>query len=125
MADWKKLAKALALADGKIDTKETDIIKREFYADGKLDRSEIEFLCDLRNSASSCVNVYNDLVFSAVKSTVLADGTIDAKEAAWLRKLIFADNKVDDAEKKFLQELKSGAKSTSKEFDELFKQCVG
>src|SRR5262249_3711933 len=116
---------ALALADGKIDTKETDIIRRELYADGKLDRSELEFLCDLRRGATSVVGVFNDLVFGALKPVILADGKIDAKEAAWLRKFIFADNKVDDSEKKFLKELKAGAKSTSPEFDELYKQCMG
>src|SRR5262245_4338740 len=92
MADWKKLAKALALADGRIDTKETDIIRRELYADGKLDRSELEFLLDLRKTAGSCVNAFSELCFNALKPVILADGKIDAKEAAWLRKFIFADN---------------------------------
>jgi hypothetical protein len=125
MADWRKLAKALALADGRIDTKESEIIKKELYADGKLDRSELEWLLDVRKSASGTVQVFDKMVFDALKPVILADGDIDAKEAAWLRKFIFADGKVDDLEKKFLQELKAGAKTTSKEFEELFKQCMG
>ena len=44
MADWRKLAKALALSDGRIDTRETAIIKNEIWSDGKLDKSELEFL---------------------------------------------------------------------------------
>ena len=125
MADWRKLAKALALADGRIDTKESEIIKKELYADGKLDRSELEWLLDVRKSASGTVQVFDKMVFDALKPVILADGDIDAKEAAWLRKFIYADGKVDDLEKKFLQELKAGAKTTSKEFEELFKQCMG
>ena len=125
MADWRKLAKALALADGRIDTKETDIIRKELYADGKLDRSEIEWLLDVRRTASGTVQAFDKLVFDALKTSILADGSIDAKEATWLRKFIFADGKVDDGEKKFLQELKAGAKSTSPEFDALLKQCIG
>jgi uncharacterized tellurite resistance protein B-like protein len=125
MADWKKLAKALALADGKIDVKETEIIKREFYADGKLDRSELEFLYDLKKSAKTVVSTFSELVFAALKPVVLADGKIDAKEATWLRKLLFADKKIDEHEKKFLKDLKASAKSTSKEFDALYKECVG
>src|SRR5262249_27932319 len=104
MADWRKLAKALALADGRIDTKETEIIRRELYADGKLDRSEVEWLLDVRRSSSGSVQAFDKMVFEALKPVILADGEIDAKEASWLRKFIFADGKVDEAEKKFLQE---------------------
>lgn len=123
MADWRKLAKALALADGRIDTKETDIIKKELYADGKIDRSEIEWLLDLRKSSTGSVQAFDQLVFGALKTSILADGSIDAKEAAWLTKFIFADGKVDDAEKAFLSDLRAGAKSVGAEFLELCKKC--
>lgn len=123
MADWRKLAKALALADGRIDTKEAEIIKREIYADGKIDRSEIEWLLDVRSSGSGSVQAFDQMVFGALKTAVLADGNIDAKEAAWLSKFIFADGKVDDTEKKFLADLKASAKSSSPEFLELCKKC--
>ena len=123
MADWRKLAKALALADGRIDTKEAAIIKKELYADGKIDRSEIEWLLDVRKSGKGSVQAFDDMVYGALKTAILADGKIDAKEAAWLTKFIFADGKVDDVEKKFLAELKAGAKTTSPEFLELLKKC--
>jgi uncharacterized tellurite resistance protein B-like protein len=125
MADWRKLAKALALADGKIDTKETEIIKKELMADGKLDRSEIDWLMDVRKSASGTVHVFDKFVFDALKPIILADGDIDAKEAAYLRKFLYADGKIDDGEKQFLKDLKAGAKKTSPEFEELYKQAVG
>ena len=57
MADWRKLAKALALADGRIDTRETAIIKNEIWADGKLDKSELEFLLDLEPEPDEMVEV--------------------------------------------------------------------
>jgi uncharacterized membrane protein YebE (DUF533 family) len=125
MADWRKLAKALALADGKIDTKEATIIKNEIWADGKLDKSELEFLLDLKKNAKGVVGEFNRMLFTALKAAVLADGEISAKEAAWLRQFVFADGRIDDEEKKFLQELKSSAKSTSPEFEALYKQAVG
>jgi uncharacterized membrane protein YebE (DUF533 family) len=125
MADWRRLAKALALADGRIDTKETEIIKKELMADGKLDRSEIEWLLDVRRSSSGSVQAFDQFVFAALKPIILADGAIDAKEAAWLRKFIFADGKVDETEKMLLRQLKEGAKTTSPEFDALYKQCIG
>jgi uncharacterized membrane protein YebE (DUF533 family) len=123
MADWRKLAKALALADGRIDTKEAEIIKHEIYSDGKIDRSEIEWLIDVRKSGGGSVHVFDQLVFSAIKTAVLADGNIDAKEAKWLTKFIFADGKVDDGEKKFLADLRTSAKSSSPEFQDLCKKC--
>lgn len=123
MADWRKLAKALALADGRIDTKEAEIIKKELLADGRIDRSELEWLLDVRKGGSGSVQIFDQFVFDCLKKVVLADGKIDAKEAAWLTKFIFADGKVDEGEKKFLRDLKTGAKSTSPEFDELLKMA--
>lgn len=125
MADWRKLAKALALADGRIDTKETTIIKNEIWADGRLDKSELEFLLDLKKGASSVVREFNTMLFAALKAAVLADGDISAKEANWLRKFLYADGKIDDDEKRFLQDLKASAKQTAPEFEELYKQAVG
>ena len=125
MADWRKLAKALALADGRIDTREATIIKNEIWADGRLDKSELEFLLDLKKGATTVVREFNTMLFAALKAAVLADGEISAKEASWLRRFLYADGKIDDEEKRFLQELKAGATKTAAEFDELYKQAVG
>jgi uncharacterized membrane protein YebE (DUF533 family) len=119
MADWKKLAKDLILADGYIEEKETEIIRKELLADGVINKSEAEFLVDLRNSAPKAVAKFHAFVFEVVKKAILADGDISATEAAWLQKFIFADGKVDDAEKAFLKDLKASAKKTSPEFDAL------
>jgi hypothetical protein len=123
MAEWRKVAKALALADGRIDTKEVSILRTELFADGKIDKSELEFLNDLRKSAESTVQAFTDLFIQAVKSNMLADGEISDTEAKWLRKAIFADKKVDDDEKRLLKELKGGAKKVGPEFAKLCKDC--
>jgi uncharacterized membrane protein YebE (DUF533 family) len=125
MADWKKLAKSLALADGRIDVKETRIIKKEIEADGRLDKSELEFLLDLKKHASSVVGEFNTMLFSALKAAMLADGEISDTEAAWLRKFLYADGKIDDQEKAFLRDLKQHAKATGPAFDQLYKDAVG
>ncbi len=124
MADWKKLAKAALLADKTIDAKEVRIIKAEFFADDKIDRSELEFLADLRNSAKECAKSFTKLFIDGVKNHMLADGEIDDKEAKWLRKTIFADKKVDKDEINLLKALKKEAKKTSKAFDTLYDECV-
>ena len=124
MADWKKLAKDLALADGYIERKEVDIIKAAILADGVVNKSEAEFLVDLRNSAPKAVQEFHLFVFDVIKKSTLADGVISAEEAAWLTKFLLADGKVDEMEVQFLRDLKASAKKTSPEFEELYAKYV-
>src|SRR5438132_13764915 len=115
MADWRKLAMAAILADGKIDDTEVKILRKELFGDRKIDDDERDFLIALRNAAKKKAYrgqlrpAFEKFFFEAIENNVLADGVIDADEARWLRKLIFADKKVDDNEKKFLARLKKGA----------------
>ena len=131
MADFRKLAIAALLADGKIDDTEVKVIKKELYADGKIDKSEVGFLIDLRNAAQkkaaggALSASFENLFFKAIGDNVLKDGVIDGKEAAWLRKMLFANGKIDDGEKKFMKKLKAGATKTSAAFDKLYAECVG
>jgi hypothetical protein len=125
MADWKKMAKQLILADGYIEEKETEIIRKEILADGVINKSEAEFLIDLRNSAPKAVQKFHDFVFEVVKKAILADGSISASEAKWLESFLLADGKIDDMEKAFLKDLKASAKKTSAEFDALVKKYAG
>jgi uncharacterized tellurite resistance protein B-like protein len=123
MADWRKLAKAVTLADGKIDSAEAAILRKELFADGKIDQSELDFLNELRNEAKSCSKEYIQLFIDGVKANILADGDISDAEAAWLRKSLYADGKIDADEKRLLKELKSGAKKTGKGFQDLCKEA--
>jgi hypothetical protein len=123
MADLQKL-KVQLLADGKIDDQEVEVIRRELYADGQIDREEVEFLIALRNEARSVCPAFEKLFFQAVKQNVLTDGSIDAEEAAWLRKMLFADAKIDPQEKQFLKDLKSEARQVSREFQQLYDECM-
>jgi hypothetical protein len=124
MADWKKVAKKALLSDGRIDLKETTIVREEIFADEKVDRSELEFLFSLRKEAESCVQAFTELFFTAVKKHILADSTITAAEAKWLRKMIFQDGSIDEDEKKLMEELKAGARDVAPEFQQLFDECM-
>src|SRR5262245_28254073 len=104
MANWRNLCKAALLADGTIDEREVEIVRKEFFADGRIDRSELEFLLEINREAGSAVPSFKKLLFQAIRNVVLADGAIDAGEAAWLRSWIFADGKVDADEKYWLKE---------------------
>lgn len=124
MAEWKKVARRALLSDGRIDLKETTIIREEIFADDRVDKSELEFLFSLRKEAESCVQAFNDLFFAAVKKHMLSDGAISAAEAKWLRKMIFADGSIDDDEKKLMQALKQEARDLSTEFNQLYDECM-
>ena len=130
MADWRKVAVAALLADGKIDDTEVKVLKKELWEDGKIDQDEVEFLIDLRNLAQKKAKkeglkpAFERLFFKAIEENVMADGTIDAEEARWLRAMLFADKKIDANEKKFLVRLKKAAKSTSPAFDRLYAECM-
>src|SRR5207244_508489 len=103
---------------------EVEVIRRELYADGTIDRDEVEFLIALRNEARSVCPAFEQLFFQALKQNVLADGSIDAAEADWLRRMLFADGTIDDREKQFLRELKNEAQQASPEFQALYRECM-
>ncbi len=124
MADWKKVARRALLSDGRIDLKETAIVRDEIFADDRVDKSELEFLFSLRKEAESCVAAFTELFFKAVKDHMLADGAISAAEAKWLRKMIFADGSIDEDEKKLMEALKHEARDVAPEFQKLYDECM-
>ena len=127
MADWRKLARAVLLADGVIDDQEVKAMRKELYEDGKIDKQEVEFLIELRNAAQKknpITPAFEKFFFKAIADNVLADGVIDKREAVWLEKMLFADGKIDANEKKFLQKLKKDATKTGKDFDALYEKCM-
>jgi uncharacterized tellurite resistance protein B-like protein len=132
MADWRKLALDMILADGTIDDTEVKVLQKELWADGKIDAKEVEFLIELRNSAQKKAKAkkvevnpkFEALFFKAIEQNILRDGRITAKEAGWLRRMLFADGKIDDNEKKFLGRVKKAATKTSSEFDQLYQESL-
>lgn len=124
MADWRKLAKAAILTDNRIDTSEVNMLRDNFFGDDKINQSELDFLQELRSESKSAVKAFDELFIEAAKSHLLADGMISKSEAKWLSKAIKADEKIDDVEKRLLEELKAEAKETSPEFDELYAECM-
>ena len=116
MADWRKLAMNLALADGKLDEREAKIIHKALLADGVLDRDEVEFLVEVKAKAHAVTPAFTKFVYEVVKKVLLRDGSISDTETDWLRKFILFDNRVDAAEKQLLHDLRHAAKSVSAGF---------
>lgn len=125
MADWRKLAMRALLADNQIDDREVAILRKEFFADKRIDRAELDFLLEARKKARSTVPAFTKLLFEAVRASLLADGKITPEETTWLRAWILEDGKVDQAEIKLLMELKLLADHVCPEFLALYNEMVG
>ena len=130
MADWRKLAVDVLLADGVIDDNEVKILRKHLYEDGKIDKKEVEFLADLRDQAQKKLKGgplspgFEKFFFKAVEDYILEDGEISTAEANWLQKMLWADGKIDDGEKKFLTGLKKKATNDNKAFNALYEDCM-
>lgn len=119
MADWRKVALGSLLVDGKIDKREIKILEHELLADERVTRDEADFLIDLRNRAKSVSPAFLTLFFDAIKQCVLYDHTVSDTEAKWLRKMIYADDVVDDGERQLVIDLMAEAEKVGAGFQAL------
>ena len=123
MLNLREIEQAI-LANGKVDGPELEALHRQLYAGGKIERREADFLVELHKRVQHLTPAFEQFFYQAIKDHILARGRIDAEEAVWLRRMLFADGKIDDQERKFLHELKGEAKQVSKEFEVLFKESM-
>jgi hypothetical protein len=112
------------LSNGKVEGYEVDRLRRELYADGKIDRKGADFLVELHKRVQRLSPGFQHFFYKAIKDHLLADGTIDAAETAWLRQMLSDDRHIDERVKNFLHELKGEATRVSPEFDKLFHEYM-
>ena len=112
------------LARGKVDGHELEMLRGQMYVGDKVARREADFLVELHNRVQHLTPAFERFFYQAIKDHILAHGRIDAEEAAWLRRMLLADGKIDDDERKFMHELKGEAKEVGREFDVLFEDCM-
>jgi hypothetical protein len=125
MADWRKTAKAFLLADGGIDDREVAVLRKEVFADGKADETEVDFLLELRRDAKRLVPAFHFLVIDALKSCYLAGDAIRPGSSSLLRRWLLSGGKPGYVEKRYLDELRSAAKQVPPDFEELYRQVAG
>ena len=112
------------LANGRVESPELEVLRRELYAGGKIGRREADFLVELHKRVQRKTPAFEQFFYQAIKDHILADGRVDAEEAAWLRQLLFADGQLRDEERKLLHELKGEAGQLSREFEVLFEESM-
>lgn len=112
------------LATGKVDSNCLEALRHALYAGGEVSRSAADLLIDLHKRVGHPNPAFEQLFYRAIKDHILLDGRIDAEEALWLRKALFADRTIRDEERKFLHELKGEARDTSREFEDFFGEAM-
>lgn len=123
MSDLRQIEQDI-LANGKVDGHELEGLRRQLYAGGKIARPEADFLVELHKRVQHLTPAFEHFFYQAIKDHILVDRRIDAEEAAWLRRMLYADGKIDDEERKFLHELKGEAEQVNREFEVLFGECM-
>lgn len=123
MADWKKTAKAFLLADGGIDDREVTVLRKELFADGKVDEVELDFLLELKRDAKRVVPAFHFLMIDSLKSCCVEGDAIRPGSVSLLRRWMLA-GKPGYAEKRYLDELRGAAKQVPPDFDALYQQVA-
>jgi osmotically-inducible protein OsmY len=114
---------AKLLANGKVDTADLITLQGVVYLDGQVSRFEAECLIELHRRLDLVAPAFERFVYQAIKRHLMADGVIDPEEAAWLRRVIYADGRVEERERKLVRELNGEATATCPEFDALLADC--
>jgi hypothetical protein len=112
------------LTTGKVDGRELEVLREQIYRGGKIGREGADFLVELHKRVQHLTPAFEQFFYQAVKDHILAHGRIDAEEAAWLRRMLFADGKLDDEERTFLHQLKGEAEQVGPEFEVLFEESM-
>jgi hypothetical protein len=87
------------LARGRVDGHELEVLRRQLYAGGKIERREADFLVELHKRVQHLTPAFEQFFYQAIKDHILAHGRIDAEEAAWLWRMFFADGKIKAEER--------------------------
>ncbi len=123
MVDLREIEQDI-VATGKVDSLMLEVLRQRLYAEGKVGRREADFLAELHKRVQHRTPAFERFFYEAVKDHVLADGAVDPEEAAWLRRLLFADGKFKDEERRFLHELKGEARRVCPEFEALYQESM-
>ena len=123
MLEWRQIEHDI-LANGKVDSNELQVLRRQLYGGGTIGRREADFLVELYKRVQHRTPAFERFFYQAVKDHILADGRIGAEEAAWLRQLLFADGKLKNEERRLLHELNGEAGQVSREFKVLFEESM-
>jgi uncharacterized tellurite resistance protein B-like protein len=123
MGDLYRLKDQL-LSDGCVTDQEVSAINAYIHQNGKLDLDDVKFLVGLLSEAREVSAGFDAIFFPALKQVVLQDGRVGLDEQFYLLKMLYADGKIRDSERKFLREVRAELQETSPEFESLFETAM-
>jgi len=124
MADWRKMARAILLADGTIDEREVAAIRKELFADGTIDDNRTGGSCSTCATRPGVVKAsFNVLLVEALKSCLLDKGALKPGALSLLRHHI-GGGKIDAGKKVFLQHLRAAIARPPADFETYYTQCM-
>lgn len=112
------------MANGRIEGHHLDVLGRELYVGGKIDRLAVNLVVELRKRLEHHTPDLERFFYQAIKDYVQASGRIDAEQAAWLRGVLATGNWIQDDDRRLLHELKGEAQAVALEFDSLFAEAM-
>jgi uncharacterized tellurite resistance protein B-like protein len=107
------------LRDGKISESDVRIIRAHIQRDGRLDQQDVKFLVELLSEADQVCPEFDELFFPALKQVIMDDGRIGEDEQFYLLKMLYANGRIRESEKRFLRELRREATEVTPEFQSL------
>jgi uncharacterized tellurite resistance protein B-like protein len=112
------------LSNGKIEGHEVEMLRTLISADGTVDRQEAEFLLDIFKRLTQLTPAFEKFFYKVIKQHVLEEDIITTEQARWLCKVILADGKINEREKKLLREIQGEAQEISPEGQALIEDCL-
>ena len=112
------------LVDQRISDNEVEAIRAFVNENGKLDLDDVKFLVSLLTEAREVTEGFDAFFFPVLKQVILEDGCIGLDEQFYLLKMLYADGRIRDSERRFLRELKSAVKQTTPEFDSMYETAM-
>jgi len=119
--------KAEILVDGQdlvIDEADVVRIRECLPTSASISRDDIGVLTEMRAEARGVCPAFDQLFFPAFKKYILADGKISLEEQFLLLRMLYGGGGIDDAERKFLRELRQEAREVSPEFERIYAEAM-
>jgi len=112
------------LQDGKVESKELEILDREFGNGSKMTRDEADLLVELFKRVERKSPGFETFFYQTIENYVVSHESVNAELAAWLRRLFLANGVCGDRQRKALHEMKGQLKEVTPEFTALFRECM-
>src|SRR4051812_16605629 len=122
MANLRQLGESIR-ANGKVNTEELEKLRQEVYAKGTVGLAEADFLVELSKRVHPNPS-FRHFFYQAIKDHITGNGGITKEKVAWLRQMVFHNERIEDEERKFLHELHGELKQSIPEFDAFYHECM-